>query len=59
VRRSRNFILAGQITVEQNRKLVDWINKNGKNLTTIYAAHGGKRSTTLMRLIEVKSALDF
>jgi glyoxylase-like metal-dependent hydrolase (beta-lactamase superfamily II) len=28
------------ITVEQNRKLVDWIVKTGKNLTTIYATHG-------------------
>lgn len=28
------------ITVEQNRKLVEWIAKSGKNLTTIYATHG-------------------
>jgi glyoxylase-like metal-dependent hydrolase (beta-lactamase superfamily II) len=28
------------LTVEQNRKLVDWIVKTGKNLTTIYATHG-------------------
>ena len=28
------------LTIEQNRKLVDWILKTGKNLTTIYATHG-------------------
>jgi glyoxylase-like metal-dependent hydrolase (beta-lactamase superfamily II) len=28
------------ITLEQNRKLVEWIAKSGKNLTTIYATHG-------------------
>ena len=28
------------ITVEQNRKLVEWIARSGKNLTTIYATHG-------------------
>jgi glyoxylase-like metal-dependent hydrolase (beta-lactamase superfamily II) len=28
------------ITVDQNRKLVDWIADSGKNLTTIYATHG-------------------
>jgi len=28
------------ITVEQNRKLVEWIATSGKNLTTIYATHG-------------------
>jgi glyoxylase-like metal-dependent hydrolase (beta-lactamase superfamily II) len=28
------------ITVDQNRKLVDWIVASGKNLTTIYATHG-------------------
>jgi glyoxylase-like metal-dependent hydrolase (beta-lactamase superfamily II) len=28
------------ITVEQNRKLVAWIVKSGKKLTTIYATHG-------------------
>jgi glyoxylase-like metal-dependent hydrolase (beta-lactamase superfamily II) len=28
------------ITVEQNRKLADWIVKTGKVLTTIYATHG-------------------
>src|SRR5580658_9163961 len=28
------------LTVEQNRQLVDWIVKTGKNLTTIYATHG-------------------
>src|SRR3984885_10777777 len=28
------------ITVDQNRKLVDWIAHSGKNLTAIYATHG-------------------
>src|ERR1700721_4271301 len=28
------------ITVDQNRKLVDWIVHSGKNLTAIYATHG-------------------
>jgi glyoxylase-like metal-dependent hydrolase (beta-lactamase superfamily II) len=28
------------ITLDQNRKLVDWIVASGKNLTTIYATHG-------------------
>jgi glyoxylase-like metal-dependent hydrolase (beta-lactamase superfamily II) len=28
------------LTVKQNRKLVEWIEKSGKNLTTIYATHG-------------------
>src|SRR6202521_2531170 len=28
------------ITVEQNRKLAEWIAASGKNLTTIYATHG-------------------
>jgi glyoxylase-like metal-dependent hydrolase (beta-lactamase superfamily II) len=28
------------ITVEQNRKLTEWIAASGKNLTTIYATHG-------------------
>jgi glyoxylase-like metal-dependent hydrolase (beta-lactamase superfamily II) len=28
------------ITVEQNRRLLEWIAKSGKNLTTIYATHG-------------------
>ena len=28
------------ITVDQNRKLVDWIVRSGKNLTAIYATHG-------------------
>src|SRR5207247_5569990 len=26
-------------TIEQNRQLVDWITKSGKNLTTIYITH--------------------
>jgi glyoxylase-like metal-dependent hydrolase (beta-lactamase superfamily II) len=28
------------ITVDQNQKLVDWIEHSGKNLTAIYATHG-------------------
>ncbi|MBV9154868.1 MAG: MBL fold metallo-hydrolase [Acidobacteriaceae bacterium] len=28
------------LTFEQNRQLVEWIEKSGKNLTTIYATHG-------------------
>jgi glyoxylase-like metal-dependent hydrolase (beta-lactamase superfamily II) len=28
------------ITVDQSKKLLDWIVKSGKNLTTIYATHG-------------------
>jgi glyoxylase-like metal-dependent hydrolase (beta-lactamase superfamily II) len=28
------------LTVEQNRRLADWVVKSGKNLTTIYATHG-------------------
>src|SRR4029077_9958955 len=28
------------ITVDQNQKLVDWIEASGKNLTAIYATHG-------------------
>ena len=28
------------ITIDQNRKIVDWIVESGKNLTAIYATHG-------------------
>jgi glyoxylase-like metal-dependent hydrolase (beta-lactamase superfamily II) len=28
------------LTLEQNRQLVEWIEKSGKNLTAIYATHG-------------------
>src|ERR1700676_4650000 len=28
------------ITVDQSKKLLDWIVKSGKNLTAIYATHG-------------------
>jgi glyoxylase-like metal-dependent hydrolase (beta-lactamase superfamily II) len=28
------------LTIEQNRRLADWIVKSGKNLSTIYATHG-------------------